>query len=179
MRYAIKPAINGDYKVVLHVEDSRAVNKIEMTLGVLSINFNDGSVEATNFGVREDYKLLDKITNYFPPEEEPKGPLVPLVFSGVLGFLFLRFVGSLYGNGANLSLLSFSGVIFAANYLLILAIIVAFWLKINLVNTLWILLALSPITLFTMNKGLTPENCHISGFEKKEERQGKGKSKNH
>jgi hypothetical protein len=26
---------------------------------------------------------------------------------------------------------------------------------------------------------LTPENCHISGFEKKDERQGKGKSKNH
>ena len=148
-------------------------------MGVLSINFNDGSVEATNFGVRDDFKLLDKITNYFPPEEEPKGALIPLVFSAILGFLFLRFVGSLYGNGSNLSLISFSGVVFAANYLLILAIIVAFWLKINLVNTLWILAALTPVTLFTMNKGLTPENCHISGFEKKDERQGKGKSKNH
>lgn len=145
-------------------------------MGVLSINFNDGSVEATNFGVRDDFKLLDKITNYFPPEEEPKGALIPLVFSAILGFLFLRFVGSLYGNGANLSLISFSGVVFAANYLLILAIIVAFWLKINLVNTLWILAALTPVTLFTMNKGLTPENCHISGFEKKDERQGDRKS---
>ena len=148
-------------------------------MGVLSITFNDGSIEATNFGVREDFKLLDKITNYFPPEEVEKGAMIPLVFSGILGFLFLKFVGTLYGNGANLSLLSFSGFIFALNYMLILAIIVAFWLKINLVNTLWILAALSPITLFTMNKGLTPENCHISGFEKKEERQGKGKSKNH
>lgn len=45
-------------------------------------------------------------------------------------------------------------------------IIVAFWIKVNLVNTLWILLAVSPFTIFVMNKGLTPENCHISGFQR-------------
>jgi len=68
-------------------------------------------------------------------------------------------------------------MIFALNYLAILGIIVAFWIKINLVNTLWILLAVTPVTLFTMNKGLNPENCHISGFEKKEKESGSKKSK--
>jgi hypothetical protein len=67
-------------------------------------------------------------------------------------------------NHANLSNLSFWGLVFAVNYVGILAIIVAFWIEVNLVNTLWILLAVSPITLFTMNKGLTPENCHVPGF---------------
>jgi hypothetical protein len=57
------------------------------------VNFQDGSVEATNFGVRDDFKLLDKITNYFPPEEEQKGALIPLIFSAIVVGLFLNFVG--------------------------------------------------------------------------------------
>jgi len=62
-------------------------------LGSLVVNFNDGSIEATNFGVRDDFKLLDKITNYFPPEEEPKGALIPLVFSAIMIGYFFNFVG--------------------------------------------------------------------------------------
>jgi len=125
-------------------------------LGSLVVNFNDGSIEATNFGVRDDFKLLDKITNYFPPEEEPKGALIPLIFSAIMIGYFFNFVGQLYSNGANLSMISFSGFIFSLNYLVILGIIVAFWIKVNLINTLWILLAVTPVTLFTMNKGLSP-----------------------
>lgn len=76
----------------------------------------------------------------------------------------------LYKNEANLSNLSFWGLIFLGNYLIILLIIVAFWIgsagafKLNLVYTLWILAFAAPITLVTMNFGLTPENCHVSGF---------------
>jgi len=72
----------------------------------------------------------------------------------------------MFSNHANWTNFSFWGFLFALNYLVILAIIVAFWVEVNLVNTLWILLAVSPITLFTMNKGLTPENCHVPGFSK-------------
>ena len=56
---------------------------------------------------------------------------------------------------------------FTLNYMGIIGVIVAFWLKVNLVNTLWILLALSPVTLFMMNKGLTVDNCSITQFNKK------------
>ena len=158
--------INGDYKLFLHVQDPRAINTFSRELGTLQINFNEGATETTNHGVRDDYKLLDKITNYFPPEEPPKGAAIPLAFTVVIIGLFLYFVTQLYSNHANLSNMSFWGLVFALNYLAILAVIVAFWVKVNLVNTLWILLAAAPATLFTMNKGLTPDNCHISGFSR-------------
>lgn len=135
-------------------------------MGTLQINFNEGSSEAENHGVRDDFKLLETITNYFPPEEAEKGAAIPLAFSAAIIGLLVYYVGHLYGNQANLSNLSFWGSVFTLNYILILVIIVAFWIKINLVNTLWILLAVSPVTLFTMNQGLTPANCHISGFQR-------------
>lgn len=109
---------------------------------------------------------MDTITNYFPPEPTPKGALIPLIFSGLIVAIFLYYFQTITQLQANLSNMSFWGILFAGNYVLILLVIVAFWVKINLINTLWILLALSPVTLFTMNKGLTPENCHISGFQK-------------
>ena len=136
-------------------------------LGSLNINYNEGSTETNNSGIRDDFKLYEKITNYFPPEEPSKGALIPLVFTSTIGLLFIMFVNHIYSNQANFANISFWGLVFAVNYIAILAIIVAFWVKINLVNTLWILLAAAPITLFTMNKGLTPENCHISTFYRK------------
>lgn len=111
--------------------------------------------------------MLDKITNYFPPEEPEKGALIPLVFAGLIICNGLYFLLKLIENKANLSNMSFWGFLFTLNYSAILVIIVAFWVNcFNLVNCLWIMLALSPVTLFMMNKGLTPDNCHIAQFEK-------------
>lgn len=115
--------------------------------------------------------MYEIITNYFPPEPEAQSPMIPLAFCGVLVLMFLWFFSQLFDNGSNLGNLSFFGLIFMINYAVILAILVAFWIgtvgpfKLNLVNTLWILAAATPFTLFTMNQGLTPENCHVSGFQ--------------
>ena len=139
-------------------------------MGIIQINFNEGSQDGNNQGIRDDYQLYDKITNYFPPEPEAKSPIIPLAFCGLLGFMLFTFFVNLYTNGANFGNLSFFGLIFLGNYLLILLILVAFWIgdigliKLNLVNTLWILAALTPVTLFTMNYGLTPDNCMVSAF---------------
>ena len=160
----IPQQINGDYKLFIHAQDPRAANTFSKYLGTLQINFNEGTTEATNSGVRDDYRLLETITNYFPPEEPAKGAAIPLAFCAALLCLLGFFLKQMASNHANLTNLSFWGLVFAVNYLGILAIIVAFWIEVNLVNTLWILLAVSPITLFTMNKGLTPENCHVPGF---------------
>jgi len=84
--------INGDYKLYMHVQDQRSVNAFEKELGILQINFNEGSTETRYTGIRDDYKLLDKITNYFPPEEAEKGAIIPLVFTVVISALFLYFV---------------------------------------------------------------------------------------
>ena len=167
LKFLIPNKINGDYKLQVHCEDPRSINKVVVDLGTLQINFNEGTNEALNDGMREDFKMYDKIVNYFPPEEPEKGAFIPLVFSGALGFMLFVYFTQLYTNSANMSNLSFWGLLFIVNYLAILGVIVAFWFKINLVNTLWILIALAPVTLFMMNKGLTPDNCHISGFSKK------------
>ena len=124
-----------------------------------------GSEENDNTRVREDYRLYETITNYFPPEDPPKSGLVPLVACGVLAVLFLRFFTGLYSQGANLGDLSFWGVLFLASYLGVYAVIVAFWVKVNLIITLWTLVALVLPVLFLMNKGLTADNCHISDFK--------------
>ena len=79
--------------MVVHIDDPRALNVHKFDLGILYVNFNEGSNEGTNFGIREDYKLLDKITNYFAPEEPEKSPIVPLAFTVVIISLFLYYVG--------------------------------------------------------------------------------------
>jgi hypothetical protein len=164
LTYLMPEKINGNYRMTLFVEDPRAEQPLHHDLGVFQVNFVDGNSEGDNLRVREDFKLLDEITNYFPPEEPQKQPTVPLAFSGVLVVMFLIFVGQVFANQGNLTNLTFFGLLFVLNYLLVLGVIVAFWIEINLVNTLWILLALSPITLVTMNAGLVPELCEIQPF---------------
>mmetsp|Transcript_17492 Transcript_17492/g.29448 ORF Transcript_17492/g.29448 Transcript_17492/m.29448 type:complete len:173 (+) Transcript_17492:1693-2211(+) len=156
--------INGEYEVTLHIEDPRVESPMVVKLGQLTVSFDEGTTEGSNLGIREDFRLFEQIINYFPPEEPAKGALVPLVFCGMLATLFLYFLGQIFGNGSNLKNMSFGGMLFSLNYLAIMGVIVAFWIEINLVNTLWILAALTPVTLFTMNLGLTPENCHIPDF---------------
>jgi len=49
-----------------------------------------------------------------------------------------------------------------ANIALILYVITMFWLSVNLIDTLWRLLFLAPVTLFVVNKGLAGSaNCDI------------------
>ena len=49
------------------------------------------------------------------------------------------------------------------NVLLILGVITAFWVSVNLIDTLWTMLFLVPVTLFIFNKGLAGKaNCEVS-----------------
>merc|ERR1719329_55375 len=148
------------------------MNAVVKNLGSFQINFNEGSQEGTNLGVREDYQLYETITNYFPPEPKAASPIFPLAFTGLILLMFAVFFIQIFTNGANLGYISFWGLLFLINFATVLFIIIFFWFgyvgpfKLNLVNTLWVLLAATPMTLFTMNYGLTPENCHVSGFQK-------------
>jgi|DEB0MinimDraft_12_1074336.scaffolds.fasta_scaffold49049_1 hypothetical protein len=162
----IKEKINGKYVMTVHCEDSRANNVAFTEENPIEIIIEGGNEDNQNDGIREDFKLFEIITNYFPPEEEQKGFLIPAIFAGALGLLFLWNLGSTVGIGANLSNISFWGFLFTLDYLLILGVIVAFWIKVNLIITLWTLVFLAPFTLILMNFGLTAENCHISAFSK-------------
>ena len=103
--------------------------------------------------------MLDKITNYFPPEEPEKGALVPLVFAGLIVCHGLYFLLKLLENKANLSNMSFWGFLFTLNYAAILGVIVAFWVNcFNLVNCLCIMLAIS-VLLATSSIGSNDSNA--------------------
>jgi hypothetical protein len=115
--------------------------------------------------------LYPKILNYFPPEDPPRGAFIPLLFSGVIAGLFLvffiqRFFGSAMTGASTCGNLSAWGFLFVLNYLAIYAVIVAFWVEINLINTLWTLLAIAIPTLFLMNKGLSLDSCNVTAFSK-------------
>ena len=130
----------------------------------MTIDFNEGSAERIYDGIRDDYKMYDTITNYFPPEPEPMSPVIPLAFSGLIVFALLIFISSLFSNGANVGKLSFGGILFILNFLAIYGVIVAFWVEINLVNTMWILAAAAIPTMFTMHIGLP--DCEVPKYKK-------------
>lgn len=155
--------INGEYKMTLHIEDPR-IESYTKDLGSLTIDFNEGSHERVYDGVRDDYKMYDTITNYFPPEPEPMAPVIPMAFSGLMVFALLMFISSMFSNGANVGKLSVGGLLFILNFLAIYGVIVAFWIEINLVNTLWILAAAALPTLFTMHIGLP--DCEVKKYKR-------------
>ena len=55
---------------------------------------------------------------------------------------------------ANIQKIDLWGSLMMANLLVILHVIVAFWYEVNLIDTLWRLAFLTPVTLFIFNKGL-------------------------
>ena len=165
--------INGDYELTLHVEDPRADEPLVRDLGKLTVDFNEGSMDRTYDSMREDYKMYDKIVNYFPPEPPAKGATIPLFFSALLVGGLLVFIGSIFTNRANLSGLTFFGFIFMLTYIAVYGIIVVFWIgkigdfQINLVNTLWIMVGLVPLTMMMMHLGLPEEKCEVPKYTKK------------
>lgn len=158
--------LNGDYDLIVTATDYRADAPAKWDLGQIKIWYKEGLDEGTNNGVRSEYRPLPTIEFTFPPATPQMSMILPLVGSGSLVFLFLRFVtAGLFGNRANLSNLSFKGVLFLANLLLILVIFGAFFIEVKLIPTLWLLLFLSPITFFISQRALTEADCTIGDFK--------------
>jgi len=68
---------------------------------------------------------------------------------------------------ANVKQMDFWGMLMIGNVAVILCVIVAFWVSVNLIDTLWTLLFLTPVTLFIFNKGLAgTANCEINSSSK-------------
>ena len=63
----------------------------------------------------------------------------------------------------NLKQMDFWGMLMIGNVGVILAVIMAFWFSaVNLIDTLWTFLFLTPVTLFIFNKGLAGSaSCEI------------------
>lgn len=150
--------------MTLHIQDPR-MDSYSKKLGSFTVDFNEGSHSRIYDGQRDDYKMYEKITNYFPPEPEPMSPVIPMAFSGLMVFALLTFISSLFSNGANVGKLSVGGILFILNFLAIYGVIVAFWVEINLVNTMWILAAAAIPTMFTMHIGIP--DCEVAKYKGK------------
>lgn len=55
LRFLMREKINGNYDLHLRVEDPRAINPFMFRMGLLNINFHDGTTDASNIGVTDDY----------------------------------------------------------------------------------------------------------------------------
>jgi hypothetical protein len=157
--------IPGKYITTVYAQAADKKGLVTYEIG--SVNLNQGEMGNDNRLGRKDFELYEKIINIFDEPPAEKGSAVPLAFSLLILAGLLNFVVKTYKEGSNLTNFSFWGLLFSLNYLLVIFVIVAFWLKINLINTLWILVALTPVTLFTMNMGLNADNCHIGTFQKR------------
>ena len=63
---------------------------------------------------------------------------------------------------ANLRRIDFWGSLFILNLVAICGILTAFWLQVNLIDTLWALLFITPFTLFIFSQGLAGSaSCDI------------------
>ena len=158
--------MNGEYDMFVTAADYRADTPSKWDLGQIKIWFKEGLDEGSNNGVRAEYRPLPTIEFTFPPVQPQISLVLPLLGCGALVFLFLRFVATgIFGNRANLSTLSFKGVLFLANLLLILVIFAAFFVEVKLIPTLWLLLFLSPATFFIAQKALAEADCSIGEFK--------------
>ena len=79
-----------------------------------------------------------------------------------IAFAFIYYLTAQSSLAGNVSNVDFWGVAMLLNIAGILAVITAFWVSVNLIDTLWTLLALTPVTLFIFNKGMGgTANCDI------------------
>ena len=79
-----------------------------------------------------------------------------------IAFALLYYLMAQSSLSANISRVDFWGVAMLLNIAGILAVITAFWVSVNLIDTLWTMLALTPVTLFIFNKGMGgTANCEI------------------
>lgn len=82
----------------------------------------------------------------------------------MIAVAFLKYVAFMFENKANLSKLSLSGILFILTLLAILGIFSAFFIKVKLVPTLWLLLFISPVVLFISHRALTQADCQIPEY---------------
>jgi hypothetical protein len=68
--------INGDYDMEIHAADFRAEQKQIWALGSIKIWFREGLDEASNEGIKEEYKPSSTIVHYFRPDTPEKSLVV-------------------------------------------------------------------------------------------------------
>ncbi len=156
---------NGDYQIAVHAADYRSDAPANWNLGTIKIWYKEGLEEGSNSGISPVYQPLPTIDFTYPPEIPQISPVLPLIGSALLVLAFFKYVTHLFTAGrANLSRLSFWGLLFLGNLLLILVIFSAFFIEVKLIPTLWLLLFISPVSLFLGFRALAQADCTVAEF---------------
>lgn len=113
--------------------------------------------------MHENYFPKKEILSTFPPQDHrEKNPI--LAFAGVAAIVvaFLVYMRAQMELSANTKRMDFWGSLLTVNILVLLGVIIAFWVSVNLIDTLWLLLTLAPFSLFIFSKGLEGSaDCEI------------------
>lgn len=154
--------VNGEYEVKLVALDASAGIQ-EWKLGSIKIWFKEGQFETNNQGVNKNYLLKETVIAQFPPpNQKEKNPLLPLAFILAIIGAFIFHMMQQAQQKANLKRIDFWGSLFILNLVAICGILTAFWLQVNLIDTLWALLFITPFTLFLFSQGLAGSaSCDI------------------
>lgn len=90
---------------------------------------------------------------------------MPAVSCGCIGFALLLFIRAIGSNSGNLNKLSLIGTLFLINILVIYVIFTAFWIEINLIDILKVLVMISPFSLLIFYKALSSGDCSVAEFK--------------
>jgi hypothetical protein len=155
----------GMYQVNLVCVFSDAA-QLYWELGEIEVWFKEGTRDKDNRGVNSDYVFpRQEIMSTFPPsdkEHHSKKSIfaytMTIAILGAFGYYVMHQQAH-----ANLERIDFWGILFTINLLVLLGVILAFWIQVGLITTLWALLFYSPVALFLFNRGLTQGrvNCDI------------------
>ena len=98
---------------------------------------------------------MKEVIASYPPPDNQGNPIVSLAIVSLIGFLLLMYIQRLIKLGASLARFSFGGFLLILALLGLMGLLIAFWIGfVNLLQTMWILVLTSPVSLFFLNKGL-------------------------
>jgi len=163
--------MNGDYSVNLIAADSRAQNSAKWALGSIKAQFLNGVDDASNLGIHDRYIEKQEIINWFDTEyiehKRTNSTIIPVVFIALISFFFVRLmVNNFVRLPCNLQKMDTWGFLFIVAVLFNMGVLIAFWIKVTLINTLWTFLFTSPVSYLIMSQGLRGKaDCEVGDFK--------------
>ena len=161
---AMMDLVIGEYEVTLFAIDRYATASTKTwSLGKLDVWFKEGTKDTNNQHMSENYFLKKEILAQFPTFiERQVNPVLTFIFVGLILVVFIHYLMIVKSTRANLKKLDFWGFLMIVNMMAIMGVIIAFWVEVNLITTLWILLFLAPFTLFIFSQGLAGSaDCEV------------------
>lgn len=163
--------MNGEYEITIVASDSRAYNSARWVIGTVKTVFLNGVDEGNNLGIHDQYLDKPEIINWFDTEyiehKRTDSTIIPLVFIFMISGLFLRLlINNFVKLPFNVAKMDTWGFLFVLAVLFNMGVLMIFWVKVTLINTLWTFLFTSPFSYLIMSKALRGSaDCEVGDFK--------------